>query len=369
MGEDKLLDTVRSELVVRLRGAYNIETIPDLTACAQTIESYLCSFVCEKLSEASPVLIPGSTASTIFPEIELNGHSYAIRTGEDARDKSVLQVALVPCHREASPRKPRFKQFKLSGYGQYRKAAIALPTELNADHGNLAALVSAIFQTGYTWLEQEAARIFNNPELALGTEIYRHIRSVIPNETLTQNIWIGCGIKQHGMYLVDLGAARSAMSIIGKSRHFVGQNAVELMGELLGVELPIDEMFSTVAVREGKCTRFDLSRSKYKDRLPRLSRTELALYGEDWLSIFPIFRSSRDFLVVGFPSRLEGEILPPIMANRDQLARLFEQSRNRFTKLLRMIRVRTGVDPVERVTTLVACAAGTLLGAFMNAKE
>jgi hypothetical protein len=131
------------------------------------------------LLQSAPTLIPGSTVNAVLPEIQIHGQNYEVKTGNDVRDASVLQVALVRRHPDLLSTKPRFQQFKLSGHGQYRSAAIALPPELRENHDSIAALITAIFQTAYSWLEQEVGRLFASPEVALGAEMYRHIRSLL----------------------------------------------------------------------------------------------------------------------------------------------------------------------------------------------
>ncbi len=333
-----------------------VQSISDIKRTSQLIEDFLRNYLKGILSKHSPNVILGSRYNEKLTELEIRGHTYEVRVGENIRNSEIIEVALVERSIEAIESKSKPNKFQLSGHGRYKSANIWLPDEVEFDREWFSEATDAVFQTGYRWLEEQVRIITSQPEVAVGIDLYAYLRSIINNEKLLDNIWFGCSIKGRGVFLLDPTIAMSGLNIISSHAAQTGDSALRLIAEYLGCDIPAEKTFGTIAVGQNKCMDFELSTAKYWEDLPLFLRAQAILMKSKSITVFPIFKGNSDYLQCVFPTEKKVVLLPILLQHREELSLRFARSRKHLIHLLKIIRAPK--------SSLDASAFGSFVGGF-----
>jgi hypothetical protein len=310
------------------------------------------------LSKLSSNVILGSRYNEKSTELEIRGHSYEVRVGENIRNSGIIEVALVERPIELTKSKSKRKRFQLSGHGRYKRADIWLPDEAELDRVWFSEATDAVFQTGYRWLEERLRTVTSKPEMSVGIELYTYLRSIINNEKLLENIWFGCSIKGRGVFLIGPTIVMSGLNIISHYAAQTGESALQLIAEYLGCDIPAEKTFGTIAVGRNKCMDFELSDAKYREDLPLLLRVQMVVMKSKSITIFPIFRANSDYLQCVFPTEKKDVLFQILCQHKEKLSNLFGRLKKQRSQLLKIIRAPKGyVD---------ASVIGSFVGGFVG---
>jgi hypothetical protein len=355
----EVVEFMKKELVAALDTSMRVQSIPDIIRASQLIEAFLRNYLKDVLSTHSSTVILGSSYNEKLKQLEIRGHTYEVRVGENIRNSRIIEVALVERSIQAIQSKTKPLRFQLPGHGRYKRADIWLPDQVELDQDWFAEATEAVFQTGYRWLEEQVGIVTSRPEVSVGIELYTYLRAVVNNEKLLENVWFGCSIKGRGVFLIDRTIATSGLSIISSQAAQTGESALRLIAEYLGCDIPAEKTFGTIAVGRNKCMDFELSCAKYREDLPLFLRVQMLVMKSNSITIFPIFRDDSDYLQCVFPAEKKHLLLAILSQHQEELAYRFARSRKHRLRLLKIIRAPKG--------SLHASAVGSFSGAFLGA--
>jgi len=353
--KEEIIESLKGSLISDLDNLPRLETIPDVIKTAGSIENYLRDSLRQAIGIYSPAIIRGSKYDARTGEIEILGCAYEARVGEHIRDSTVVEVALV----QLGPSQPKWRRtaFNLPGHGRYRKAVMYLPAHIEVDRDWFTAMTNAIFTTGYFWLEERFRSVLSHPEISIGVELYSYLRPVLANDDLMNSLWFGCGIRGHGVYLLDPTVAMAALEMVSPSAAKAGRSGLHVLAEFLGCDIPTEKTFGTIAVKQDKCLDFKLVDAQYREDLPMLVKVQIQVYGAQKISVFPIVSGKKGYLSASFPASKKADLLPVLNHHRDNLAKLYRKSERRLSHLINLVRDR-------RTTIDIAAICGRFAGGF-----
>lgn len=334
--EEKLLATLKARVIADLDTLPRLEIIPHIIQTAASIEGHLRCVLRDEIGICSPTVIPGAEYHVQTGEIRIGGCAYQARVGEDTRDSTILEVALVGTENTAAS-KWKTKRFLLPGHGRYRKAVMYLPSGVPVNCDFFAAITEAIFATGYFWLEERFRSVLSHPEVSIGVDLYSYLRPIVASDDLLNSLWFGCAIKGHGVYLLDPTVAMAALDIVSPRLPKARSGELQLVAEFLGCDIPAEKTFGTIATQADQCLDFNLQNAQYKEDLPLLVQVQIKIYGEAAISVFPIVSNRAGYLSASFPASKKGDLLPVLAQHRQELARRYVESGRTLKRLTELI--------------------------------
>lgn len=335
-----VLERLKDDLLTTLDRLYPAQTIPDLIDASTNAERFLLEYVRDALVETCYFLVPGAESDPHTSEIQVGGRSFEPRIVEDVHDHTILNVAFVQRQPPIKTRKGDHRTIPLQGYGRYSKVHVWPPYDVGFNRDWLAALTQTAFGTAYSWLTERVREAVSGPNTAFASELYGYLVSIMAREDLVENIWFLSSVNGRGVFLLQPRTTFAALETLSGKARDIGESALRLVCEFLGTDIPEDQLFSTIAVRENQHKIFDLAEAKFKHELPLLVRAEAVIFGAESISILPIYRGDCDYLVAVMPTRQAADIAPILNAHREEIATRYVASRRGFARLHRLIRER-----------------------------
>ncbi len=355
-----------ARLVQDLDKVYGATPASEAAVRVETIERY----IAEELGEAVLSLI-----ESVEPKVvRLAPHGFALKgvlyeVVVDYRDLlrddtvGVLVAALRGTDR--APR-PARAHCRIQGDGKYRKADIIVPPGFSSHLDALSELTQKIYETGYAWLDEFLQAKVRELESSMVVELYRAIRLAFAGrQNLCELVWLVLIHEDSGIYVFDQQATFNIVSSLAVQRGRARPSAVALFLGLLTSAVPFDQMFSRHAIPTGQCLQCDLSKAEYAGTEPLYAVAEHVLYKSKAdqstvCSLLPLARSEQPYLIAGFPTSHEDEIVSVLRDHLSEIEAVFDTHKDRARALFKKIRA------VSRLPLLPPGKAGEFLGGLLK---
>ncbi|MBN1359898.1 MAG: hypothetical protein JW993_04870 [Sedimentisphaerales bacterium] len=339
----------------------DVRCLKSLAAAAESIDGHLCAFLENTLMIYPQLLFEGSAHNALRNAVQRGNSLYRPRVRESALEPGVVEVALLKVSGRPPRNRPDPIDVTLEGHGRLHIARLWLPPNARVNQDTFSDLTASLFRTGYVWLEERIRDVINKPELSIGSALYAHLRSNMCDELLTQ-VWFGCGHSGRGVFLVDSRFGMDALSLINRGAPKAGESPLCLLLAFLGCDIPVEKTFGTIAITQDSCLDFSLASANYRTDLPLLVRAQIAMCAGEGISVLPICRDGRTYLIASFPTREKVAILPILQDQRAELARLHKGTRRLIRKFQRQFVRPAGLSLVDTLGAF----SGSFLASWMK---
>ncbi|MBN8733501.1 MAG: hypothetical protein J0L64_23405 [Acidobacteria bacterium] len=339
---------LRLDLISELDRIYRVDSFLEVSDAAESIDSFLQGYVVEVVADHAPVVWKNGRAIPERKLVLIDAHTYEIRVGESVSERDVVEVSLVRHTGQQPPAgwKTRRREIALEQGGRYRKARLLLPYGLPAASDYFAVMTSEVFSIGYRWLREKILGIVGRHQLELSRALYSRFRMLVPNPKLQSGFWFSIGSKDGAYYLVDSRVAEAAIRTIDATGSHFGSGSLRLATSMLSAIFPEEDTFSGKAFRARLDELSgDLPTADYARDLSLATEAEIAAYGSEAVTVFPVVASGIPYLIASFPTEKKDALLPILRKNRSAFETDFLNSRDPLRTFAKSLtRTSRGLD-------------------------
>ncbi len=347
------LARLRLAVAESLQSSYPTRTIPEAIEAAVRVEQSLPDVVRQavvSLGSGNPVAAEN--------QLLFDKASYSVVVQPSVAAPRTLEIGVTPIGKEIPRSRLRKLETRVKSNGLCERVEIWLPPSLQALGDEIVVSTQSVIETSARWVEERIMLLVESATKEIGGELYAHLYTVVPERELLEDVWFAAGNRDRAFYLLDSLAASHALSLLNSYRRGPGLTPLRLLGEFVGADVPLEQSFARIAVGDVRCVEFDLGDAKYRDSLSALQAAELGVYRSQSISILPVCKTDRSYLILVFPTKNKQRLLPTLEENREYLAQRFLLAESNLKSILKLIR--------KPQTSIHFGKAGEFVGGFVK---
>jgi hypothetical protein len=342
-------------LLTRLEARCPRLGVRDLPKTAEAVEAETRSQIAEA---ARSICFPVEQPLRRVPE--LDGVPYEIMVSGYPDDPASLGVAVVPRIVGRAPPKLSRLRIKTPSLLRTQSAFVRLPVQLRHHEEAIATATSSLVSAGSTWFERRLLSSIRLDEADVISSLYTYFRSLLPPALQTVPVWFGTQHRGQSHYILDPEVAEDALAGFVASASSLASAPGACMADFLNATIPLEEAFASQVVKENQGLDFEFSKARYSRDRSSVQLAEIAMYGGNCLSLFPICIEADTHLLAAFPTKFKPALLPVFEAAKPELTKRFHRARSKLDRAYRRMVARGwGWSSVG-----FAECAGAFLGGF-----
>jgi hypothetical protein len=305
--------------------------LDDISNTSEAIENKLPHFVTQfTLQNISIILPKASTKPQKIPTIYFEGNPYQILIGNLIHDKSVMAITV------QSPSNPtkRFSQKteRLGLNGLLSKIVVKVQEGCPVNKEIIAKLAKVLVETTYEWIQKQLNQIIFKSSLH-SNYIYDQIALLMPNKKCMDYLWLVGLNEKNGSYILNSNIVRKSIDRISNQARDFNESPTQIIVTLLTTVLPFEETNSKIAINQDDCININTRDSLYVDDENIFTLAEIALFGTENISIYPIVREGNTYFLAVFPTNQRKEIELVLDENEKRLNREFNLFSSKYKRL------------------------------------
>lgn len=341
MRDTAIIENEKRALQDDLHTQFVAITLLQLPTIAEALESLLIQKIRIVLYRLAPILFNCSQLEPSGYLVAPTGEFYDAAVLPDVQDSSVLLISVLPRPRGRFQRLTQ-KTISIGGYGKYRKVRFFFTQELTKDLDLLIGVVSGLLESGYAWFSNQVEALTASAEIAMVSDLYTKIRSLLANEHLAKNFWFATITAGYGFRLIDPRVARDSFTLIEKSASDYGRSTNRLVAELLATRLPRHGLLMHTSVTLNRCLDLaELSKARYKQTGSIYASAVAALYGTETLTIYPLYVSDQLSVLGLLPAEDRTSIIPVLQYHDHELKQAIENAAERIVTSIQIFEERS----------------------------
>ena len=263
---------------------------------------------------------------------------------DNAASRRTLELALLFGH--FVHRKPRMitKVYSHEGFGRYTKFRVSWPVELNVRWEHLSQLIQTIVRTVYQWLENFVENRLITVETELSQSLYLYARTTFHCGEHLKKFWFVAVKDGKGYCLFDHRSAQDVISIASKVTQDTDLTPSGIAVNFIVSEADFDLMIAKDAITQGQCLDVPFEKTKYKSMDLDFSEAEAAIHQADSITLYPLVREGKGFLLAGFPTPSKGVFEPLLREHEAEIVSIFKSQLESLKKLRSMLRKTVHAD-------------------------
>jgi hypothetical protein len=336
----EIVEEVRSAILDDLRPFLSSLSLPKLPDLAEQVEEMARQRLLASIRDFAPQICLSRKAATEGCLVHSDGTVLHYSAADDLEDRQRLGIVFTPVS-ETKPRM-RQRQIAIAGPGRYAKVRYFWPHELALDFELLTEITRAALETAYSWFKTAVHLTIDHERLSLGQHLYRSLRTVIPDDSLRENLWFATVTDDYGFRLLDPDLAHAAFGLIQPHAPKYGYSVNRLVAELLSTRLPRAKLLMQRAVAENRCVVADLSTAIYRKEGSIYASALAALYGSESFAVSPILTKGPICIVALYPATQQAAIEPLLVRHRSDLEAEAKKSLSLVHRTLKAFEKRPG---------------------------
>ncbi|HEX8481114.1 MAG TPA: hypothetical protein VF650_04350 [Allosphingosinicella sp.] len=350
--------TLVQELVNNLERACPRIGVGNLAATVSIVETE----TRRQIAKAAQQICFPSHRGPIERVVDFEGMAYEIRVAEPPENPSRLGVAIVPRVFGSSPARLFHKEIKTRSSLRTQALTVHLPSQLLEHQEEIASITSDMIGVASTWFECRLRSSLKVAEADVIASLYTYFRSQLPAGLQSMPIWFSAASRKRGYYVLDPNLAEAALHDLVGAAPSLSSGPAACLADFLSAAVPIDEAFGLEVARAGMCLDIDFRDAKYKKNLTALQLSEMAVFGGNAASAFPIYSRGDTYLIAAFPTQLRDILLPILELSKDELAQRFITARSRIDRVFKkLVNHGSRLSPAD-----LGEFTGTLLGSLVS---
>lgn len=330
MHELTIIEGQKAKLLTHLDKTFGVLGLMELADAAEALERVLEDYLKKVVEEFAPILFGCEKRQRAAHLIGPDGALYELSISPDIHNTTVLFVSLLP--HPPSRQKPRQHTVSVGEYGKIQKIRLYVPPELKVDFDFLGDLAAALLGIGYTWMRSHIELLVAREEISVVDDLYREVRRLTPSENICSNLWFGCVTRGYGFRLLERSVTERSFDFIHTHADKYGYSTNRLVAELLSARLPSSGLLMQTAINLNRCIDGDMSQARYKKEGSVYTAALGSLYGEEAVSIYPVYRSEQISVLGLFPTQMRPGIEAFLNCHKADLVSAIEQALSRISK-------------------------------------
>jgi hypothetical protein len=113
---------------------------------------------------------------------------------------------------------------------------------------------------------------------------------------------------------------------------------IRLVSELISMKLPLEEANSRLALEKGSCVDVQIEKSDYSNNRTLLTYASMAIFNSDYVSLYPIEREGKSFLIAIFPTKHKKKIEPLLDIHAEKISERYKLFFSKMKKLFDLLK-------------------------------
>ncbi len=329
---------ITQKLVKELNLLFKSIQIGELNYLAECIEQIVITQVKSTLTECSLYWVANNKIKVekLFNgKIKINNTDYKISVTEKVMDESVLLIAIFPqLPQELSIPQP-IKIDINSILGKYNSIELLIHDQSNLFNiKSIQELIILNIKTSYAWLNEKIIDILSSEQTHLASNIYRFLRTLIPQNELSESVWFAHIIEDYACWVIDYRLKEYATKKLKEISKGVNDSPAKLLANYLTVMLEAKLSNATKLDKVGSPKDFHIPSSQISKHDYLLGLSHIAIFNSEHYTFFPVILESNYILFCIYPIEKKDIITEKLLIGLPELIEIGKSNKNNTRRLI-----------------------------------